>query len=1627
MAAVGIVKALNGEVTATDPRGNVRILKVGDRVADNETIKTATGSNVHIDFNNNGFATLGSGSSLTLDQATLTEIASAAKTTNQNKQNQEQNDQNIEKLQQQIEEAIAKGEDPTALLEAAAAGPGGGDGGAQEGASFVVVEQLAARGQLTPGFDTGTFGNPIQDPQEYTGLFNNWITIEPILPPPGANPPDGGDTPPSGPTLDVNGQSWLINEAWLQNGSYNTSDNNPVYDLSFAVASNNGFVAITIGGNTYAISSDGSLNGFTSIDGNNGSLTDARVASNGDNAWVLSFKYEHKIPTDHDDGNAQNIADDVENWGLTVHTMSGITASTTLTIDVIDDISMAYDDAVKLNGDDSPPAQMSVEGSVLTGEYAIKDLNNDTSTGSSGNADTFGADIPTNQEVTWGTKITYTPDNGTEIELTIGADNILYDKSGDHYGTLTLKDDGSYIYERPIDRVMGGQIELNYQISDTDNDLSNATLTIDVAKYTWITIVPDLPEGENPPGGDTPPQNPTLEANGESWLIDEAWLQNGSYNTSGINPVYDLTFTVESNNGFATLTIAGKTYNVNSDGTLDGFTSVDGNKGILTNAQVTQNAEGSWTLSFKYEHKNPTDHEDANAKNIADDVENWEIAVSAESGKTDSSSLTIDVIDDITDATDDNIDLGESYITADGSVLTGEYDIEGVKKDTGVEISQSGNSGDADTLGADQSAVPSVTWDTTITYAYEGVNTKLMLRDDGILVDNDDNTYGTLELNADGSYAYTRPTDKELGGEIQVDYTITDRDADQDTATLIIAIEKNTLPSITTDSPGSNLTVNLEEKDLTFGTSYVENDFGLTIYKGDLGVDYGSFGPASSDSFVWNEATLPQNIQAKIDTISNGNPVSGNWSDVKWHVDGTVITGYVDSLNTPVLVVTYDPNAENSIQVQLLAPLKHDGTDTLNLDFKYTITDSQGNFVNSTLTVNVEDDTLLFTEKGISGEVMDVNDATLLYSYSDKIQFGGNSNRYSENNDELWTKFNASDVDAKAGLTITSAKVYLNANKEITSIDDSSAYNNALVNAYKAGGYGLGVMYDEHMELDHIWENGERTSEAIVIDLGGKLAFGADLDLNLIYLAGSAGDAHNEWATINLYRDGQLVATVTQESKQDSGRDAATFTLDTGFDKIVLAAFDTATNNDSDFVLNAITFKTREPISYIHGNLSGEVGTLGADLLVLDTLKFDSDKNKTTYVTDQGNLVLDVNNDGNKITGKIGNEVVFEAYLNKYGQWDYLQYKIFKLQSGKNLSLYFEGTDYDGDTVSSFISVNTDINFSNLREGTNENDQLLGTNENDAILGLAGNDTISGGAGNDYLSGGDGDDIISSGIGNDTLYGEKGDDKLDGDGGDDKLYGGDGQDTLEGGSGNDYLSGGNNDDTLSGGAGNDILDGGSGNDKLYGDGGDDNLSSGDGNDILDGGIGNDTLIGDDGNDNLSGGEGNDILDGGTGNDELYGGEGDDTLSGGAGNDILVGGEGNDILVGSAGENYLTGGDGSDTFKFTPESLDDQNDIISDFHLGEVDTDSNADILDLSDVLTGATQETLDQFIKLEVQQVEEGKAVVTLSIDQNGATGGESFKQLATITMDGVSLGSDANNHAQELMNQLIQNDAIKF
>ena len=149
------------------------------------------------------------------------------------------------------------------------------------------------------------------------------------------------------------------------------------------------------------------------------------------------------------------------------------------------------------------------------------------------------------------------------------------------------------------------------------------------------------------------------------------------------------------------------------------------------------------------------------------------------------------VVDGDGDASVHSIDISLLIkIEDDGSIAVNDTDDVGIgNSETGNVITDAaaGDAGDtdagADTLGTDGGAISGVAAGDTNTAITDGTGVG------GLGVDG---TFGTLILNADGSYTYNRTS--VSGGQDVFTYTLKDGDGDADTATLTIDLDPQTPP-----------------------------------------------------------------------------------------------------------------------------------------------------------------------------------------------------------------------------------------------------------------------------------------------------------------------------------------------------------------------------------------------------------------------------------------------------------------------------------------------------------------------------------------------------------------------------------------------------------------------------------------------------------------------------------------------------------------------------------------------------------------------------------------------------------------------------------------------------------------
>ena len=406
------------------------------------------------------------------------------------------------------------------------------------------------------------------------------------------------------------------------------------------------------------------------------------------------------------------------------------------------------------------------------------------------------------------------------------------------------------------------------------------------------------PDGPGDPLSPSIPDQPVYYVDGSGFNIkvDESYMPGGSNNLEGDTaPSYTLEFQVTSNDGFASVNINGNVYPVR-DGTLVGFTEEPGVNGGLRNPVIIDNGDGTYTVSFSYEQSRPEQHS-AEGKDTADNADSFVIIVTSTNGGNGSVTANVDIVDDIPEGLDDVRSLEEAGTFIAGNVLTGETE------------------GDvADISG------------------YDG------WRDSPVSLMGDENgTYGTLVLNSDGSYVYSRNDTgvPHEGAKDVFTYEITDADGDTHTATLTVHLENT--PPTANDKGGEALTVTVHDIHAA-GDLVDTHSTAVDLFDGP-------------EAFV--KAVFVNNPEAiSVSGIDYGYPVEWTLNNGKWE-------GLVN--NERMLVVAIEgihPDGTVTITATLADAMRHaELSDTISFKgFAVEATDAGGSTVQGKISVLVSDD-----------------------------------------------------------------------------------------------------------------------------------------------------------------------------------------------------------------------------------------------------------------------------------------------------------------------------------------------------------------------------------------------------------------------------------------------------------------------------------------------------------------------------------------------------------------------------------------------------------------------------------------------------------------------------------------------
>ena len=390
-----------------------------------------------------------------------------------------------------------------------------------------------------------------------------------------------------------------------------------------------------------------------------------------------------------------------------------------------------------------------------------------------------------------------------------------------------------------------------------------------------------------------------LQVEGGELVLDEAALPDGSA-SDGAALTKSSTFTFNAADGVQSLTLGGVTLISNGQVLTtfpQGIPSPLGNQLLVTGVSYNPvTGVGSVTYSYTL-NDNETHNKPANDGAL---TESFNVVLTDLDGDTTSAGLDVVVLDDVPTAVSDvNLTAAsENNLVLNGNVITN------------------------DVQGADGAAVTAGTLS---------------------------GTYGSLVLNANGTYTYTlNPSDGDfkaltgggVGSEVFT-YTLTDADGDVSTATLTLTI-KNDDDGVTI----TNLTPKGEGGD-------------AKVYEDDLLATRGANESAGSDSSkesttVTGDFTISAPDGVKTLSVGGINIV------VNGVVAGFPLSGVTTPLGNTLTITGYNPaTGLVSYSYTLNDNEAHptaNGNNSLFEDFAVSLVDSDGDSASNTLSVQIVDD-----------------------------------------------------------------------------------------------------------------------------------------------------------------------------------------------------------------------------------------------------------------------------------------------------------------------------------------------------------------------------------------------------------------------------------------------------------------------------------------------------------------------------------------------------------------------------------------------------------------------------------------------------------------------------------------------
>ena len=548
-----------------------------------------------------------------------------------------------------------------------------------------------------------------------------------------------------------------------------------------------------------------------------------------------------------------------------------------------------------------------------------------------------------------------------------------------------------------------------------------------------------------------------------------------------------------------------------------------------------------------------------------------------------------------------------------------------------------------------------------------------------------------------------------------------------------------------------------------------------TVDGGTIMVDEGSLpdGSGQGDGHAWQGSssfTVQLHGQDGVITLSteDGNTIELKIVDNQFDGSGekTITVNGVRIDITGIEVNEEDSSLEVKYNYTLEYNQIHESkdsdeyyTDVQGENITVTVTDSAGNRSEGSLSVEVHDDGPTITVDEPSSTVLPGDNADNLPSGS-RIDFTSGIGPLTSPGGEYL-------LDGwEDNITLSAAKVYYK----------TDSHGNVIYDAYGkpeiSGPLDDGKYYLEYSKYngwndesnkgltvsggDHTYEIGAShngDSEAVVIDLNGKLAYGIKVDFGAFYTGSedgspsSGGDQYTEKALVTFYKDGKVVDSILIEGDKSGKTTLSTDEiLLEGFDKVVISAVDNTEN--SDFTIQGIDFITKRdnPIIVNEGKVTAESGADGfaddyqeanvkfdlGSMVDEGTLSKDGTFGTITVLIDGQETQVDVKltegGSGESIlTGTIqGGDQLFTATLDKDGNWTMEQYDQFRVpgeegqKSSNEFDLVFKTEDADGDMTSTTVNVPLEV----VDQTINADNEAV-SNGNDTIV-ITGGDGVAG-------------------------------------------------------------------------------------------------------------------------------------------------------------------------------------------------------------------------------------------------------------------------------------------------------------